>query len=164
VSLERFELLQLRHDDGIQTYHAREVTTARPVQVHLFAEGQTQDVLALMRRLLHMPDSERRRVLDRGTYQGVPYLVTDRLAGFASVREWIARNSPPTLDEQFAQLFESDPEPDLPDEPEPSPDPDPEPQPKPKFAPLLALVLGIGAALIFLLFLIAVVAFRPHQL
>ena len=47
VGLDRFELLELRRDDGVQTYHAREVATARPVQVHLFANGRMEDALKL---------------------------------------------------------------------------------------------------------------------
>src|SRR5579863_1753598 len=119
VALDRFELLELRRDDGVQTFHAREISTARPVQVHLFANGSVQDHLALLARINHLPDSERRRVIDRGVSQGKPYLVTDRLAGFASLREWLDANSAPpaSVDQQFYALFES-PSPPLPSEPD----------------------------------------------
>jgi len=153
VSLDRFELLELRGDDGIQTYHAREVATARPVQVHLFAQGQTRDALALLGRLAYLPDAERRRVIDRGAHQGVPFLVTERLTGFASLREWIERNAAPSLDEQFAQLFEDELVEDQPPEPSKKASP---------WSPVLGLVFGVGAALLFLVLMIAFVAFRPH--
>lgn len=158
MSIDRFELLELRRDDGVQTYHAREIATARPVQVHLFAESQTRETLALLAKLVYMPDAERRRVLDRGMFQGRPYVVTDRLAGFASLEEWIDQNSRPSLDEQFARLFDPDPIPSV------SPASQPEPA-KPRSAArasLLGLVLGVGAALVFLAVLIALFAFRPH--
>jgi hypothetical protein len=172
VSLERFELLELRRDDGIQTYHARETTTSRPVQVHLFAEGQTRDTLALLAKVSHLPETDRRRVIDRGTFQGTPYVVTDRLAGFASLREWLDAKAKPTVDEEFARLFQPDPvpepPPDLesakePDDDEPDDDEPDDPEPTdPEQPRILALALGVGAAVIFLALLLAFVAFRPH--
>ncbi len=121
MSLDRFELLELRREGSVQTYHAREISTARPVQVHLFTgAGESAD---LLRMVPNLPDSERRRVLDRGESQGVPYIVTDRLAGYVDFREWVTANSKPspeagappspardsTVDEQFFQLFDSAP-------------------------------------------------------
>jgi hypothetical protein len=115
VSLDRFELLELRRQGGIQTYHAREIATARPVQVHFFTEGNTPDTDTLLGMLHRLPEAERRRVLDRGESQGLPYVVTDRLAGYADFREWLTTNaaSAPaparrlTVDEQFFALFDS---------------------------------------------------------
>jgi hypothetical protein len=109
---DRYELLELRRDDGIQTFHAREVATARPVQFHLFAQDESRENLALLSRLDHLPDAERRRVIERGEYQGRPYVITDRLAGYPGFREWLTvRSSLPvrdsSLDEQFLQLFDS---------------------------------------------------------
>jgi hypothetical protein len=168
MGLDRFELRELRNDDGVQTYLARDSATARPVQVHLFAEGSTRQALALLSRVSAMPDAERRRVIDRGIKDGVPYLVTDRLAGFASLREWIDRKSPPTVDEQFAALFEDEFEvtPALtsgavvPD----SPGREAGGSRGKKTASILALILGFLVALLFLILLIAFIAFRPHQL
>ncbi len=160
VGLDRFQLVELRYDDGIQTYHAREVATSRPVQVHLFAEGQTRDTLALMSKLGYLPEHERRRVIDRGVHEGVPYLVTERLAGFASLREWIDRTSEPTVDEQFAMLFEEEPA------QEPAPVEqflEPVTPPKRGWKSVLGLALGVVAALVFLVVLVALFAFRPHQ-
>ncbi len=109
---ERYELLELRRDDGIQTFHAREIATARPVQFHLFAQEESCENNALLSRLEYLPDAERRRVIERGEYQGRPYVITDRLAGHPGFREWLtamtilpAKNS--ALDEQFLQLFDA---------------------------------------------------------
>jgi hypothetical protein len=109
---DRYELVELRRDDGIQTFHAREVATARPVQFHLFAPEKSRDNLALLSRLDRLPDAERRRVIERGEYQGRPYVITDRLAGYPGFREWLtAMTNPPvknsSLDEQFLQLFDA---------------------------------------------------------
>ena len=123
MSLDRFELLELRRDGSVQTYHAREISTARPVQVHLFTGGGTGESAELLGMVPKLPESERRRVLARGESQGLPYIVTDRLAGYVDFREWVTVNSrpssgtvaprspvrPPTVDEQFFQLFDSAP-------------------------------------------------------
>ncbi len=176
MSLDRFELLELRRDDGIQTFHAREIATARPVQVHLFVNG-THDAVILT-RLERLPAAERRRVIDRGVSADKAYVVTDRLAGFASFREWVnAKATDPSIDMQFHQLFESPtipeagPKPALDLEPEPlpvsAPEPSPESAPQQKrpalaFAAkaLLAVVLGVAAALALLAVAIAVFAFH----
>lgn len=146
---DRFELLELRRDDGIQTFHAREVSTARPVQVH-FLDANAPETLALLSRL---PDAERRRVIDRGVSDGRPYIVTDRLAGFASVREWLdSKAISPSLDQQFFQLFDSD---------VPEPDPEPAPERVHTGSALGAMALGIAVAILFLVLVIAILAFHP---
>ena len=108
---DRYELVELRRDDGIQTFHAREIATARPVQCHLFGQEESPENLALLSRLDHLPDVERRRVIERGEYQGRPYVVTDRLAGYPGFREWLTVMTLPvknsSLDEQFLQLFDA---------------------------------------------------------
>jgi hypothetical protein len=108
---DRFELLELRRDDGIQTFHAREIATARPVQVHLLSR-KTPENDALLSRLEHLPDAERRRIVDRGETEGVLYVVTDRLAGHPGFREWLTVKSDPAarisaLDQQFLELFDT---------------------------------------------------------
>jgi hypothetical protein len=134
VSLDRFELLELRRPGEIQTYHAREISTARPVQVHLFVAGATPECAELLALLSHLPEAERRRVIDRGESRGFPYVVTDRLAGYVDFREWITANSRPqqpapgpspalSIDEQFFELFNS-PAPAAAPAPDPSPAPD----------------------------------------
>jgi len=108
---DRYELLELRRDDGIQTFHAREIATARPVQFHLFGQDQSRENVALLSRIEYLPDAERRRVIERGEYQGRPYVITDRLAGYPGFREWlVVRTNLPerdaSLDEQFLDLFD----------------------------------------------------------
>ena len=108
---DRFELLELRRDDGIQTYHAREIATARPVQVHVLGHGETPENLALLARIEHLPEAEWRRVIERGEVQGMPYVVTDRLAGHPGFREWLTTKTDPgvrqqSLDAQFLDLFD----------------------------------------------------------
>ncbi len=108
---ERFELLELRRNDGIQTFHAREIATARPVQVHVLSDGDSAENRALLARLEHLPEIERLRIVAAGDYEGMPYVVTDRLAGYPGFREWLMEKTDPTernltLDLQFQQLFD----------------------------------------------------------
>lgn len=132
MSLDRFELLELRREGSVQTYHAREISTARPVQVHVFVGGTSGENAELLGLVPQLPETERRRVLDRGESQGYPYIVTDRLAGYVDFREWVTVNSRPssapspgrelTVDEQFFQLFDSA-TPRFPATPAPAPTP-----------------------------------------
>jgi len=106
---DRFELLEMRHNDGVQTYHAREIATARPVQVHFLSDPMENS--ALLASVERLTDAERRRVLDLGEIQGIPYVVTDRLAGYATFREWLTRQAAasqkPGIDMQFWKLFDA---------------------------------------------------------
>lgn len=180
---DRFELLEMRHNDGVQTYHAREISTARPVQVHFLSNPLENS--ALMASVDRLPDAERRRVLDLGEIQGVPYVVTDRLAGYASFREWLAAQAAslkPGIDTQFWKLFDGGqvtaaaaaaaPGFETPVfEKEAQPDPEVQSNPTlrttihvvPSAAKLtLGLILGILAAILFLVLALAIFAFRSH--
>lgn len=187
---ERYELLELRRDDGIQTFHARDVETARPVQLHMFPQREAEqtdspEYRSLLARLEHLPDAERRRVIERGDYKGRTYVVTDRLAGYPGFREWVtaktdavARHS--TLNDQFHQLFDPNAETAaLTVSPLAAPaaylDPSGEAEspvpvddaPPGKKAPVVkksiaGLLLGILAAIVLLGLLIAGIAFLPR--
>jgi hypothetical protein len=157
VSLDQFELLELHRDDGIQTFHAREISTARPVQVHFLESAP--EALALLSRIHQLPDADRRRVLERGVSHGRPYVITDRLAGFASLREWLeSKTVPSRVDQQLFELFESNvAEPK--DAAEPKVDTDPVER---TGVPLVGFLLGIAVAIGFLVLLIAAFVFRPR--
>jgi len=198
---ERFELLELRRNDGVQTFHAREIATARPVQVHVLSDGESAANRALLARLEHLPEPERLRIVDFGDYDGMPCVVTDRLAGYPGFREWVMEKTDPTernltLDLQFQQLFdpnaptatlsayepvaeravevELSAEPSLSAEPAKARDPLSGPaavvpaQPpaeveNPSAAKsILAVALGILAAVLLLVLIIAVIAFHPR--
>jgi len=152
VALDDFELLELRRDDGVQTFHARHIATARHVQVHLLDRLSRPEILTLLSRISSLPEPERRRVIERGVSRGRPYVVTERLAGFASFREWLESKTPAaSLDQRFQDLFEDEAQ---------------EPQsqashPK-KGIPLGAMAWGVMVALLFLSLVIAVFAFRPR--
>jgi hypothetical protein len=148
VSLyDRFELLGLDRDDGVKTFEAREIATGRPVKVHLFVQAGAPLQAALLKAVEHLPDEERQRIIDRGKHEGTPYLVTDRLADYPGLSEWVQAASrqakpkkaaletagawklpqtaappaavvsplsPPSLNQQFAELFATAERPVLP--------------------------------------------------
>jgi hypothetical protein len=90
VSLsERFELLDLDRDEGVQSYTAREIATGLPVKVHLFRKPISPLQAALLEALDQLPESEKHRILDRGEHEGKPYLVTDRLLPYSGLTEWV---------------------------------------------------------------------------
>ncbi len=96
VSLyDRFELLNLDRDDGVKTFEAREISTGRPVKVHLFVHAGAPLQVALLKAIERLPGEERQRVLDRGKHEGTPYVVTDRLVDYPGLSEWVQAASRP---------------------------------------------------------------------
>lgn len=86
---DRFELLDLDRDEGVLSYTAREIATGLPVKVHLFGKPKAPLQAALLEAIDRLPESEKSRILDRGEHEGKPYLVTDRLAPYAGLTEWV---------------------------------------------------------------------------
>lgn len=90
VSLyERYELLDLNRDVGVKTFEAREIATGRPVKVHLFVHPAAPLQALLLKAIGRLPETERARILDQGKHEGTPYVVTDRLADYEGLSEWV---------------------------------------------------------------------------
>lgn len=102
----QFELRELRRDDGVQTFHAREIATGRPVQVHLFDHADAPETAQLLALMDCLSQTKKWRVVARGEHRGAPYVVTDQLVGQSSFREWLTPK--PSLDEQFLRLFDEE--------------------------------------------------------
>ena len=62
---DRFQLLDLRRDEGARTFEAREIATGRPVFVHLFADHCTIEP-GFAAKVDTLPEEERHRIIDRG--------------------------------------------------------------------------------------------------
>ncbi|MGA3189769.1 MAG: hypothetical protein ABSF22_21900 [Bryobacteraceae bacterium] len=115
---DRFELLSLKRDEGVRTFEAREIASGRPVLVHLFADSTSPLNRVMLAKLDALPVNERSRIIDRGDHEGGVYVVTDRLAEYAGLREWLAQKpAKASVDDQLAHLFDTAPTPVL----EPSP-------------------------------------------
>lgn len=88
---DRYELLALRGgDEGEITLPGREISSGRDVFVHLLATGYTQENRELLATLDKLPAEPRRRVLDQGDHEGIPYVVTEVLTPKLKLREWVA--------------------------------------------------------------------------
>ena len=105
---ERYELLDLNRDIGVKTFEAREIATGRPVKVHLFVHPSAPLQAALLKAIDKLPDEQMRRIVERGIYEGTPYVVTDRLVEYPGLSEWVqavkhsakpARDQPPAHDD-----------------------------------------------------------------
>jgi len=86
---DRFQLLDLKRDEGARTYEAREIATGRPVFVHLFPNCTAPLNRALLAKIDTLPEEERYRIIDRGPHERGVYVVTDRLAEYPGLREWV---------------------------------------------------------------------------
>lgn len=105
---DRFQLLDLKRDEGARTYEAREIATGRPVYVHVFADTTAPLNRALLAKLDNLPEEELRRIIDRGPLDVGVYVVTDRLAEYPGLREWLkAKNQdrPKPLEARGAWQF-----------------------------------------------------------
>ena len=86
---DRFQLLDLKRDEGARTFEAREIATGRPVFVHLFVNRSSPLNRALLAKIDTLPEEERHRIIDRGDHESGLYVVTDRLAEYPGLREWL---------------------------------------------------------------------------
>ena len=73
----------------MKTFEAREIATGRPVKVHLFVQPSAPLQAALLKAIDKLPDDARQRILERGKHEGTPYVVTDRLADYPGLSEWV---------------------------------------------------------------------------
>jgi hypothetical protein len=94
---ERFDLLGLvrdgTKDGGVKTFEAREVATGRQVRVHLLFTPKAPMQAALLRAITQLPEREARRIIHRGKNEGTLYLVTERLAEYESLEDWVLQAS-----------------------------------------------------------------------
>ncbi len=116
---ERYELLDLNRDDGVKTFEAREIATGRPVKVHLFVRPSAPLQAALLKAIDHLSESDRERIVERGKHEGTPYVVTDRLADYPGLSEWVqaashqnkSKAAKPVLETAGAWKVQPDPAP-----------------------------------------------------
>lgn len=86
---DQYELLELKRDDGVKTFHARNKTTNQFVTVHLFSSPNAPIQAELLRKIRKLPPTEAARILDRGSHVGSLYFVTDDLADYGGLLEWL---------------------------------------------------------------------------
>jgi hypothetical protein len=87
---DKYELLALRGGDKEIALLGREISSARPVLLHLLNGGYAAENEELLRVLGNLPADRRGHVLDSGDHDGIPYVVTDTLPGNLSLRSWVA--------------------------------------------------------------------------
>src|SRR5262252_5069021 len=67
-----------------------EISTGRPVVVHLLSGGYIGENEEILKAAANVPPRYRRLVLETGDHEGVPYIVTEVLPGNAPLRAWLA--------------------------------------------------------------------------
>ena len=87
--LEHFELLDLLREGPVRTFRARERSTGRAVEAHLFTPSAE-----LLSGLDRLRESQRSAVIDRGSHEGGVYVVTTPLG--SAFLDWLG--APATLD------------------------------------------------------------------
>jgi len=89
MSLEiSYEVLEMLRDDGVQTFRAKEKTTGRGLELHLFLPFGRPENKTLFEKLKALPLEQRRNFLDIGVDGSTPYVVTDPLPGSRGFKGW----------------------------------------------------------------------------
>ncbi|MGB9606772.1 MAG: hypothetical protein ACPL88_12925, partial [Bryobacteraceae bacterium] len=88
---EKYELLDLIAENETRTYLARERSTVRMVMVHVLLPGPNRiSLLELVLRTRMIPATPGRlQILDLGEHEGNPYVVTEIIPGFTTLRNWL---------------------------------------------------------------------------
>jgi hypothetical protein len=89
MSLETsYEVLDMLRDDGVQTFRAKEKSTGRGLELHLFLPFGRPENKTLFDRLKALPLESRRKFLDVGLDGSTPYVVTDPLPAGRGFKGW----------------------------------------------------------------------------
>ncbi len=89
--VEKYELLDLIAENETRTYLARERASVRMVMVHQLLPGPNRiSLLELVLRTRMIPSSPGRlQILELGEHGGIPYVVTEIIPGFQTLRQWL---------------------------------------------------------------------------
>ncbi len=87
---DRFELLALRGGDREIALPGREISSGRDVLVHLLSSGYSPENRELLAIIDGLSPEHRRRVLEKGDHEGIPYVVTETLPANVTLREWLS--------------------------------------------------------------------------
>ncbi|MEO8026997.1 MAG: hypothetical protein ABI823_11005, partial [Bryobacteraceae bacterium] len=104
---QKYELLELKNDDGVKTFLAKQIATQRPVLAHLFVNPHTPEQRALLNLVDALQENERKRIVERGETDGTPFVITDRLIDYPSLRDWLNVNAVPRAKHPAISTVES---------------------------------------------------------
>jgi len=105
---EKYELLALRGGDQEITLPGIEISSKRPVLVHLLAAGYTPENRELLRIIIELSAENQRRVLETGDHDGIPYVVTDILPESLSLRNWVTAGAAAKPEPgEFTRMFQA---------------------------------------------------------
>ncbi len=90
---QRYELLELKTDDGVKTFLAKQISTGRPVLAHLFPNPGSPDQRSVLMLVDSLSENERKRVFERGETDGTPFVITDRLMDHPNLRAWLTASA-----------------------------------------------------------------------
>ena len=73
-----------------RSIEGHQISTGRPIAVHLLAGGYNPENQKLLREIAALPPEYKACFLESGDYNGTPYIVTDSLAGTPPFRSWFS--------------------------------------------------------------------------
>jgi hypothetical protein len=100
VFRDKYELLTFRGGDGEIGLPGREISSGRPVFLHLLTGGYAPENQQLLDALKNLSTDQRGHLIESGDHDGIPYVITDLLPDNLSLRRWaataVAVPSPPS--------------------------------------------------------------------
>jgi hypothetical protein len=91
---EKYQLLDLVEDAEAKVFLAKEISTGRQVTVFLFVGENARSQTALIEQLRTADRDQLPELVETGTNQGTPYIVTLPLSGFAALKTRAAQLKP----------------------------------------------------------------------
>ena|ERR1022692_4229376 len=88
-----YEFLELSQQEGVMVSNARDKTSGKRIQVHLFPSEKTHEANEICRKLLSLPERVRRLVLKYGREGDSMYFVTEPLPVGEPLKKWVERQS-----------------------------------------------------------------------
>jgi hypothetical protein len=109
---DRFELpTAIRARDNEIAMTGTEISSGRPVTIHLLLERQSAETAGLLRDIAGLSSDRRQHILDQGDFEGIPYVITYPLPANISLRAWASTPEPQRSNEVLRPAGYKTPEP-----------------------------------------------------
>ena len=88
-----YEIQEFSQADGIMVTSARERSTGKPVQFHVFPPERSKEAAQICERIMSLPEEARRKIIKFGKDGAATYFLTEPLGAGQSIVRWMAGTS-----------------------------------------------------------------------
>src|SRR5262245_51955358 len=90
---KKYELVRMIHEDEVKTFSGFQSSTRQPIYLHLFDNVASRPSLGRLLRMVKQAE-EAGQVLEVGEFGAICYVVTDPIARFTTLLEYLEANPP----------------------------------------------------------------------